>query len=156
MVGTLALPAGIAASAAVSLPATLGGIAGGIAGEKVVNYGLGKLADMTGSKVRNWKDLTDKYLGWSPTLQMISNPGTLIGGGIGAKGAQLSKGAMDYLIAMDMARYGHTPTTKYYFKPGYLGANSSPIGKGPEGAKIVGEFRGEPLIEINGKKISFK
>jgi len=68
MVGTLALPAGIAASAAVSLPATLGGIAGGIAGEKAVNYGLGKLADMTGSKVRSWKDLTDKYLGWSPTL----------------------------------------------------------------------------------------
>jgi hypothetical protein len=69
MVGTFALPAGIAASAAtVSLPATLGGIAGGIAGERAVDYGLGKLADMTGSKVRSWKDLTDKYLGWSPTL----------------------------------------------------------------------------------------
>ena len=68
MIGTLALPAGITASAAISLPATLGGIAGGVVGEKAVNYGLGKLADMTGSKVRSWKDLTDKYLGWSPTL----------------------------------------------------------------------------------------
>ena len=132
MIGTLALPAGIAASAAVSLPATLGGIAGGIAGERAVDYGLGKLADMTGSKVRSWKDLTDKYLGWSPTLQTITNPGTLLGGGIGAKGAQLSKGAIDYLIAMDMARYGHTPTTRYYFKPGYLGANGTSVGKTPE------------------------
>jgi hypothetical protein len=42
---------------------------------------------------------------------MLTNPGTIIGGGIGAKGAQLSKGAMDYLIAMDMPRFGHTPTT---------------------------------------------
>jgi hypothetical protein len=68
MIGTLALPAGIAASAAVSLPATLGGIVGGIAGEKAVDYGLGKLADVTGSNIRSWKDLTSKYLGWSPTL----------------------------------------------------------------------------------------
>jgi len=60
---------------------------------------------------------------------MLSNPGTLIGGGIGAKGAQLSKGAMDYLIAMDMARHGHTPTTKYYFKPGYIGMNFTPVEK---------------------------
>jgi len=63
---------------------------------------------------------------------MLTNPGTIIGGGIGAKGAQLSKGAMDYLIAMDMARYGHTPTTRYYFKPGYLGVNGGPIGKVPK------------------------
>ena len=132
MVGTLALSAGIPASAAVSLPATLGGIVGGIAGEKAVDYGLGKLADMTGSKVRNWKDLTDRYLGWSPTLQMLSNPGTLLGGTVGAKGAQLSKGAMDYLIAMNNLNKGLPLTTKYYFKPGYLGANSGPIGKVPE------------------------
>lgn len=133
MIGTLALPAGIAASAAaVSLPATLGGIAGGVAGEKAVDYGLGKLADMTGSKVRSWKDLTDKYLGWSPTLQMITNPGTIIGGGIGSKGAQLSKGAMDYLIAMNNLNKGLPLTTRYYFKPGYLGANGVPIGKVPE------------------------
>jgi len=83
---------------------------------------------------------------------MLTNPGTIIGGGIGAKGAQLSKGAMDYLIAMDNLNKGLPLTTKYYFKPGYLGANSGPIGKVPEGAKIVGEFKGEPLIEINGKK----
>lgn len=30
--------------------------------------------------------------------------------------------------------------------------NRSAVGKVPEGAKIVGEFKGEPLIEINGKK----
>jgi hypothetical protein len=42
---------------------------------------------------------------------MVTNPGTIIGGGIGAKGAQLSKGAMDYLIAMDMPRFGYAPTT---------------------------------------------
>jgi len=30
--------------------------------------------------------------------------------------------------------------------------NGSAVGKVPEGAKIVGEFKGEPLIEINGKK----
>jgi len=83
---------------------------------------------------------------------MLTNPGTLLGGAAGAKGAQLGKGAMDYLIAMDMARYGYTPTTPYYFKPGYLGVNGSAIGKVPEGAKIVGEFKGKPLIEINGKK----
>jgi hypothetical protein len=79
---------------------------------------------------------------------MLTNPGTVIGGGIGAKGAQLSKGAMDYLIAMDMARYGHTPITKYYFKPGYLGANGTPVGKVPEvpeGWEII-----RPLT-INGR-----
>lgn len=148
MIGTLALPAGIAASAAVSLPATLGGIAGGVVGEKAVDYGLGKLADMTGSNVRSWKDLTNKYLGWSPTLQMLTNPGTIVGGSIGAKGAQLSKGAMDYLIAMNNLNKGLPLTTKYYFKPGYLGVNSGLIGKVPEvpeGWEII-----RPLT-INGR-----
>ena len=48
---------------------------------------------------------------------MLTNPGTIIGGGIGAKGAQLGKGAMDYLIAMDMARYAginFTPVEKLF------------------------------------------
>lgn len=152
MIGTLALPAGVAASAAVSLPATLGGIAGGVVGEKAVDYGLGKLADATGSKVRSWKDLTDKYLGWSPTLQMLTNPGTMIGGGIGAKGAQLSKGVMDYLIAMDMARYGHTPTTQYYFKPGYLGINGTPIENGK--IRVLTKDVAKELEQKFGRKLT--
>ena len=131
MIGTLALPAGIAASAAVSLPATLGGIVGGVTGEKAVDYGLGKLADATGSNVRSWKDLTNEYLGWSPTLQMLSNPGTLLGGGIGAKGVQLANKAANHVIRMDMPRFGHTPTTQYYFKPGYVGMNGGGIQSGP-------------------------
>lgn len=148
MIGTLATGAGAAGLLLTNPVTTLGAIAGGIAGEKAVDYGLGKLADVTGSKVRSWKDLTDKYLGWSPTLQMFTNPGTIIGGGIGAKGAQLGKGAMDYLIAMDMARYGHTPTTRYYFKPGYLGINGGAIGKipeVPEGYTFIKE------VELSGK-----
>jgi hypothetical protein len=79
---------------------------------------------------------------------MLTNPGTIIGGGIGAKGAQLGKGAMDYLIAMDMARYGHTPTTQYYFKPGYVGMNGGFIAKtpeAPEGLEII-----RPLV-LNGQ-----
>jgi len=63
---------------------------------------------------------------------MLTNPGTIIGGGIGAKGAQLSKGAMDYLIAMNNLNKGLPLTTKYYFKPGYLGANGTSVGKTPE------------------------
>ena len=130
MIGTLALPAGIAASAAVSLPATLGGIAGGVVGEKAVDYGLGKLADKTGSKVRNWKDLTQPYLGWSPTLQTFSNPGVILGGGIGAKAGSLP--------------------SKYYIKPGYLNSGINPKGIGkvpemPEGYTFVRE------VTLNGK-----
>jgi outer membrane lipoprotein SlyB len=68
MIGTLATGAGTAGLLLTNPVTALGAIAGGIAGEKAVDYGLGKLADMTGSKVRSWKDLTDKYLGWSPTL----------------------------------------------------------------------------------------
>lgn len=163
MIGTLALPAGIAASAAVSLPATLGGIAGGIVGEKAVDYGLGKLADMTGSKVRSWKDLTDKYLGWSPTLQTLTNPGTLLGGGIGAKGAQLANKAANYVIRMDMPRFGHTPTTQYYFKPGYTGMNNFNIT-----SNVIDELSNtrklfdlspreiQAGIEVNDKANSFK
>ena len=29
---------------------------------------------------------------------------------------------------MDMPRFGYAPTTKYYFKPGYLGVNGGAIG----------------------------
>ena len=144
--------AGLAGGLALAPVATVGGLIGGVVGEKAVDKGLEFLAEKTGSDVKSWKDLTQNYLGWSPTLQMLTNPGTLLGGAVGTKGAQLGKGAIDYLIAMDMARYGYTPTTRYYFKPGYLGVNSGPIGKVPEGAKIVGELKGEPLIEINGKK----
>lgn len=123
---------GLAGSLALAPVTTIGGLIGGVVGEKAVDKGLESLAEKTGSDVKSWKDLTQNYLGWSPTLQMLTNPGTLLGGGVGAKGAQLGKGAMDYLIAMDMARYGHTPTTRYYFKPGYLGVNGGPIGKVPE------------------------
>jgi hypothetical protein len=61
------------------------GLVGAGLGERAVNKGLGKLADMTGSKVRTWKDLTNPYIGWSPTLQMMTNPGALVGGAIGGK-----------------------------------------------------------------------
>lgn len=148
MIGTLATGAGTAGLLLTNPATALGAITGGVVGEKAVDYGLDKLADATGSNVRSWKDLTDKYLGWSPTLQMLTNPGTIIGGGIGAKGAQLSKGAMDYLIAMNNLNKGLPLTTRYYFKPGYLGANSGPIGKipeVPEGWEII-----RPLT-INGR-----
>ena len=31
-----------------------------------------------------------------------------------------------------MSRFGYAPTTKYYFKPGYLGINGTSVGKVPE------------------------
>jgi hypothetical protein len=68
MIGTLATGAGTAGLLLTNPVTALGAIAGGITGEKAVDWGLGKLADATGSNVRSWKDLTDKYLGWSPTL----------------------------------------------------------------------------------------
>lgn len=69
---------------AAPVATTLGLVGVGL-GERAVNKGLGKLADKTNSKVRTWKDLTNPYIGWSPTLQMMTNPGALVGGAIGGK-----------------------------------------------------------------------
>jgi hypothetical protein len=52
-----------------------------------------------------------------------------IGGGIGSKGASLTKQGIDYLIRMDMPRYGYTPTTQYYFEPKHIGMNGVGIRK---------------------------
>ena len=123
MIGNLVTGIGTTGLVLSNPATTLGAIASGVAGEKAFNAGLGKLADMTGSKVRSWKDLTNKYLGWSPTLQTFTNPGTIIGGGIGAKGAQLANKAANYAIRMDMPRFGYTPTTKYIFNPNQIGSN---------------------------------
>jgi hypothetical protein len=130
MIGTLGTGIGTAGLVLTNPVTTLSTIAGGVAGEKAVDYGLGKLADITGSKVRSWKDLTDKYLRWSPTLQTLSNPGVILGGGIGAKASFLPN--------------------KYYIKPGYLnsGINPKSIGKIPEipeGYTFVRE------VTLNGK-----
>ena len=130
--------------ALLSNPITMGSaLVGGIVGGRVVDKASQNLTGKT------WAENVQEKLGLqTPTLAEFTNPGYFIGGGLGLKG----KGALNYLIKADMPRFGYAPTTKYYFKPGYLGANSSPIGKVPEGAKIVGEFKGEPLIKINGKK----
>lgn len=130
MIGTLATGAGTAGLLLTNPATALGAIAGGIAGEKAVDWGLGKLADMTGSKVRSWKDLTQPYLGQSPTLQTLSNPGVILGGGIGAKAGSLP--------------------SKYYIKPGYLNSGINPKGIGkvpevPEGYTFVRE------VTLNGK-----
>ena len=131
MIGTLGTGIGTAGLLLTNPVTTLSTIAGGVAGEKAVDYGLGKLADMTGSKVRSWKDLTDKQLRWSPTLQTLSNPGVILGGGIGAKASFLPN--------------------KYYIKPGYLnsGINPKSIGKIPEipeGYTFIRE------VTLNGKQ----
>ena len=130
MIGTLGTGIGTIGLLLTNPVTTLSTIAGGVAGEKAVDYGLGKLADRTGSKVRSWKDLTDKYLGWSPTLQTLSNPGIILGGGIGAKAGSLP--------------------SKYYIKPGYLNSGINPKGIGkvpemPEGYTFVRE------VTLNGK-----
>jgi len=67
-IGVGATGLGLAGSLIFAPAVTALGLAGGIGGEKLVNKGLSKLADMTGSKVRSWNDLTSNYLGWSPTL----------------------------------------------------------------------------------------
>lgn len=130
MIGTLATGVGTAGLLLTNPVTALGAIAGGIAGEKTVDQGLGKLADVTGSKVRNWKDLTQSYLGWSPTLQTLSNPGVILGGGIGVKAGSLP--------------------SKYYIKSGYLNSGINPKGIGkvpemPEGYTFVQE------VTLNGK-----
>lgn len=84
-IGVGATGLGLLGSFVAAPVATALGLAGGISGEKLVNKGLSKLADITGSRVRSWNDLTSKYLGWSPTLQMLTNPGTLLGGAVGGK-----------------------------------------------------------------------
>jgi len=68
MIGNLATGAGALGAFLMNPVTTLGTVLGGITGEKAVDYGLGKLADVTGSNIRSWKDLTNKYLGQSPTL----------------------------------------------------------------------------------------
>lgn len=130
--------------ALLSNPITTGtALVGGIVGGRAVDKASQNLTGKT------WAENVQEKLGLqTPTLAEFTNPGYFIGGGLGLKG----KGALNYLIKADMPRFGYTPTTKYYFKPGYLGINGGSIGKVPEEAKIIGEFKGEPLIEINGKK----
>lgn len=152
MIGTLATGAGTAGLLLTNPATTLGAVAGGVAGEKAVDWGLGKLADATGSKVRSWKDLTDKYLGWSPTLQTITNPGIILGGGIGAKGAQLANKAANYAIRMDVPKFGYAPTTQYYFKPGYLGINGTPVENGK--IRVLRDDVAKELEQKFGRKLT--
>lgn len=122
-IGVGATTAGLAGSLVLAPVTTAGGLIGGMIGGRAVDKATNKLSE---GKYSSWADYVKNKTGVYNTIAELSNPGYFIGGGIGAKGAQLSKGAMDYLIAMDMARYGHTPTTRYYFKPGYLGMNMVP------------------------------
>lgn len=120
--------------ALLSNPVTTGAaLVGGIVGGKAVDKASQRLTGKT------WAENVQEKLGLqTPTLAEFTNPGYFIGGGLGLKG----KGALDYLIKADMPRFGYTPTTQYYFKPGYLGANSSPVGKTleiPEGYTFIRE-----------------
>ena len=101
--------------ALLSNPVTTGvALVGGLAGGRAVDKASQKLTGKT------WAENVQKKLGLqTPTLAEFTNPGYFIGGGLGLKG----KGALDYLIKADMPRFGYTPTTKYYFKPGYVGIN---------------------------------
>lgn len=70
---------------------------------------------------------------------------------LGKSAKYVGKG-IDYLARMDMARYGYKPTTRYYFKPGYLGVNSSPIGKVPEVPEGYTFIKEVELSGRNGKR----
>ena len=88
---------GLVGSFAMAPAATALGMAGGIAGEKVVDKVSKKI---TG---RTWNENMKKYLGLSPTLSSMLNPGGWIGGGLGVK------------------------ASVYKPKPGYLGMNGTPM-----------------------------
>lgn len=107
--------------ALLSNPITTGtALVGGIVGGRAVDKASQNLTGKT------WAENVQEKLGLqTPTLAEFTNPGYFIGGGLGLKG----KGALNYLIKADMPRFGYTPTTKYYFKPGYLGMNTVPLDK---------------------------
>ena len=88
---------GLIGSFVTAPAATALGIAGGITGEKVVNKASKKI---TG---RTWDENMKKYLGLSPTISALLNPGGWIGGGIGVK------------------------ASKFRPKAGYLGMNGVPM-----------------------------
>lgn len=129
------------AAAFLSNPITVGSaLIGGMVGGRAVDKASQRLTGKT------WAENVQNKLGLqTPTLAEFTNPGYFIGGGLGSR---VPKG-IDYLARMDMPRYGYKPTTKYYFKPGYLGINfGNPIEKVPEvpeGWEII-----RPLV-INGR-----
>lgn len=85
---TLAVPAGIIAGipmvgAAIASPiATLGGLVGGTAGQIGTDKVVQKVSN---NKYSGWGDMVSKKTGLNPIVSEFTNPGGLIGGGIGAK-----------------------------------------------------------------------
>lgn len=107
--------------ALLSNPITTGtALVGGIVGGRAIDKTSQNLTGKTWAE-----NVQEKLRLQTPTLAEFTNPGYFIGGGLGLKG----KGALDYLIKADMPRFGYTPTTKYYFRPGYIGMNFTPVEK---------------------------
>lgn len=144
-VGTVASGVGLIGSTILNPVATIGALAGGITGSKGVDKAVQKY---TGNNQTTWAQEFNRKLGLreNSIIGELSNPGIWIGGGIGSKGASLTKQGVDYLIRMDMPRYGYAPTTQYYFEPKYVGVNGVAIA----GEKIVHPARGRnfnPIFE---------
>lgn len=102
----------------------VGGALGGNAVDK-------KMQNLTKSDEKpegqTWSEWVNDKLGLRQghMVGQFSNPGILLGGAVGYK----TPGAIDYLVRADMPRFGITPTTQFFFKPNYLGANGSAVGK---------------------------
>lgn len=68
--------------------------------------------------------------GWVTSEYTKEHPLISLAGNIGGDALTLGgPKAIQYLTKMDMPRYGFTPTTNYYFKPGHIGINGIPVGK---------------------------
>ena len=130
--------------ALLSNPVTTGAaLVGGLAGGRAVDKASQNLTGKT------WAENVQEKLGLqTPTLAEFTNPGYFVGGGLGLKG----KGALDYLIKADMSRFGYTPTTRYYFKPGYLGINGTPIENGK--IRVLKEDVAKELEQKFGRKLT--
>lgn len=130
--------------ALLSNPVTMGtALVGGAIGGRAIDKASQRLTGKT------WAENVQEKLGLqTPTLAEFTNPGYFIGGGLGLKG----KGALDYLIKADMPRFGYTPTTQYYFKPGYLGINGTPIENGK--IRVLTEDAAKELEQKFGRKLT--
>ena len=113
---TTALGAGLISNPLTTLGAIAGGTVGGRAFDKLSQRFTGK----------TWAENIKDRLGLhSDALPEFFNPGMLLGG----LGAGMTGKGIPTLIKMDMPRYGYKPSTQYYFKPGYVGMNYTPIKK---------------------------